>query len=165
MRRLPPSPALGLAALLAAAAPAAAQPAVHSAWGGPDSPGGLFGGDPREADLDRDQRVTRDEFWTWLRAQATGRDLDRSNGLTAQELGIRPIDARRQAWFRAADRDGSGHLSLDEIEFWSGTVFRFHDTNRDHALAPQEVAPRPRRPRPAPASASAPAAAPAATTR
>lgn len=157
MRCLPLLCLLGFAAL---ATPAAAQPAVYNPWGGPDSPGGLFGGDPLDADTDRDQRVTHDEFWTWLRARATGRDLDRSNGLTAQELGIRPTDARRQAWFRAADRDGSGHLSLDEIEFWSGMTFRFHDTDRNHALTPAEVAPRPRRPRPAP-----PAEAPAAPVR
>ena len=149
MRRLPILCLLGLAAL---ATPAAAQPAVYNPWGGPDSPGGLFGGDPLDADTNRDQRVTPDEFWTWLRGRATGRDLDRSNGLSPQELGIKPTDRRGQAWFRAADRDGSGHLSLDEIEFWSGMTFRFHDTNRDNVLTPAEVSPRPRRQRPAAAT-------------
>ncbi len=152
MRRLS---ILCLLCLIGLTPPAGAQPAIYSPWGGPDSPGGIFGGDPLDADTNRDQRVTPDEFWSWLQARVTGRDADRSNGLTAAELGIRPGDARRQAWFRAADRDASGHLSLDEIEFWSGTAFRFHDTNRDNVLTPAEVAPRPRRPRP-----SAPAPAP-----
>jgi hypothetical protein len=157
MRRLPLAPPIALLAMLALAGPAPAQPAVYSPWGGPDSPGGIFGGDPLEADMDRDQRVTPDEFWTWLRGRATGADPDR-DGLTAQELGIRPRDARRQAWFRAADADGNGRLSLDEIELYSGTIFRFHDADRDNALTRPEVAPRqPRANAPAPGPAQGPA--------
>lgn len=129
-----PQTILLLLVLLAGAAPAAAQPAPHSAWGGPDSPGGLFGGDPREADVDGDRRVTHDEFWLWVRGRTERADANRDRSLTPQELGIRPDDRRRQALFRAADADRSGSLSMEELQMFSGYAFRFHDTDRDGAL-------------------------------
>jgi len=146
-----------LALMAAAAAPARAQPAVYSAWGGPDSPGGLFGGDPREADVDGDRRVTHDEFWLWLRGRADQADSNRDQALTRQELGIRPEERRRQAWFRAADTDRNGSLSMEELRMFSGYVFRFHDTDHDGALQPGETR-RPGAP-PRPANATPPAAA------
>jgi hypothetical protein len=62
-------PALALALALGALPMAAAAQGTPgwSPWGGPDSPGGLFGGDPLDADADRDRRLTHDEVWSWLR--------------------------------------------------------------------------------------------------
>lgn len=163
----PPRPAAGAAlptALLALllALPAAAQegrPVPHSAWGGADSPGGLFGGDPREADLDRDQRITQDELWRWVRRRAEQADTDRDSRVTPQELGIGPQDRRRQAWFRAADADRSGHLTMDELQLFSGYAFRFHDTDRNGHLAGPEM--RRAAPRNRPATPAAEPASPA----
>src|SRR4051812_11014556 len=71
-----------------------------SPWGGPDSPGGLFGGDPLEADADRDRAVTHDEVWTWLRRRFDLADHDRSGTLEPAEI---PTHPQAQAGFRAAD--------------------------------------------------------------
>jgi hypothetical protein len=125
-----------------AAVPTAARaqiPAEHSFWGGPDSPGGLFGGDPMDADQDGNRQVSPGEFNAWLRRRVTGAGAGRDGGLAPQELGIRPGDRRRQAWFRAADANGDGRLTQDELESLAGLTFRFHDTNRDGTLQPQEV--------------------------
>src|SRR4051794_31764146 len=60
--------ALALGALLVLPIGAAAQGTPGwSPWGGPDNPGGLFGGDPLDADANQDRRVTHDEVWSWMR--------------------------------------------------------------------------------------------------
>jgi hypothetical protein len=124
-----------LALLVALALPMAAR-AQTSPWGGPDSPGGLFGGDPMDADADRDGRVTHDEVWSWLRQRFDQADRDRDGRLSAQEL---PDRRRGQAAFRAADADRNGHLTPEELQPLLGMWFRARDANGDNALTRPEV--------------------------
>src|SRR4051812_921777 len=96
--------ALTLGALLVLPAAAEAQ---WSPWGGPDSPGGMFGGDPMDADTDHDRSVTHDEVWTWLRRRFDQADQDRTGTLGMQEL---PGRTNAQSTFRAADADRNGQV-------------------------------------------------------
>jgi hypothetical protein len=145
---------LALGAVLLAPVGAAAQGAGAtgtpgwSPWGGPDSPGGLFGGDPMEADADRDRGVTHDEVWTWLRRRFETSDRDRSGTLEPAEL---PGHAKAQAGFRAADADRDGRVTIDELRPLSEGWFRAHDANRDGRLTRQEM-PKRAKPKPPPAA-------------
>ncbi|TCZ61402.1 EF-hand domain-containing protein [Roseicella aquatilis] len=138
--------ALALGALLALPAPASAQFRPDwSPWGGPDSPGGLFGGDPREAVTDPDQGVTHDQVWLWLRGRFEQADRDRSGTITPDEIRGR---ADAQATFRAADADRNGQVTPDELRPLSEQWFRAHDANSDDRLTRQEVKAQKRRPKP-----------------
>ena len=153
------------AGLLALAAPAVATAQVPgwSPWGGPDSPGGLFGGDPAETEGEQNPVVPRtpDRLWGWVGTRLGLRGSppppDDARGVTAADLGTAPGDARRDAWFRAADRNGDGRLSMQELRDHADLVFRFHDSSRDGQLdsaeirrqAPSGTAPAPGAPPPA----------------
>jgi hypothetical protein len=110
--------------------------AQRSPWGGPDSPGGLFGGDPMEADRDRNERVTRDEFWTWLRQRLDRQDRDGDRALSLPEAGS---SRGRADAFRAMDADRNGKITPDELRSASDAWFRSQDLNRDGALTRQEM--------------------------
>lgn len=124
-----------LALVVALALPVAAK-AQGSPWGGPDSPGGLFGGDPMEADTDRDGRATHDEIWTWLRQRLDRADRNRDGRLSPQEL---PNHPRARATFRAADADRNGHVTVEELGPLADMWFRARDANGDGALTRREV--------------------------
>ena len=128
--------ALGLLVMLQAP-PAHAQ---RSPWGGPDSPGGLFGGDPIEADGDHDQRVTHDEIWTWLRQRLDRQDRDGDGALSLSEA---PAPRDRAGAFRMLDADRNGKVTQDELRSSSEAWFRSRDLNRDGALTRQELTHRP----------------------
>ncbi|WP_149539526.1 EF-hand domain-containing protein [Siccirubricoccus phaeus] len=128
-----------LAVALGLALPAAAQ-VPYSPWGGPDSPGGLFGGSPLEVDADRDGRITHDEVWAWLRQGFDRADRNGDGRLSAEEV---PSHRRAQATFRAADADRNGHLTPEELRPLSEMWFRSLDSNGDNLLTGRE---RPRRP-------------------
>jgi len=125
--------ALALMGLMAMPATALAQ---GSPWGGPDSPGGLFGGDPLDADTDRDRSVTHDEVWGWLRQAFNKADRDRSGTLSAAEVPARP---GAQTSFRAADADRNGQMTIEELRPLSESWFRAHDANGDGVLTRREV--------------------------
>lgn len=134
-----PSLLILFAALLAlpSPAPALAQGTPGwSPWGGPDSPGGMFGGNPLEADADRDRNVTHDEVWTWLRQRFDLADRDRSGALERHEIGSH---AGAHATFRAADADRNGRVTFDELRPLSESWFRAHDANQDGVLTRGEV--------------------------
>jgi len=131
-----------LALMVVLALPMAAR-AQRSPWGGPDSPGGLFGGDPMDADTDHDGRVTHDEVWTWLRQRFDRADRDRDGRLSAQEV---PDSRRGQATFRAADADRDGQVTPEELQPLVGMWFRARDTNGDNVLTRREVPRRAVRP-------------------
>jgi Ca2+-binding EF-hand superfamily protein len=99
----------------------------------------LFGGNPLDADRDRDNRVTHDEVWVWTREQFGVIDRDRSGTISANEIGR---DARSQAAFRAADVNRDGFVTMDELRSHSQTVFQVRDSNGDGALTRDEVPPR-----------------------
>ncbi|MCS6891247.1 MAG: hypothetical protein RMK64_07385 [Rhodovarius sp.] len=128
---------LALMALLLATTPALAR----DPWGGPDSPGGLFGGfgDPTRLDRDRDSRITHDEIWSWLLEQFNLIDRNRDGRLGPDEL---PRRALVLPAFRAADADHDNHLTREELRALSESWFRARDVNRDRALSGREV-PRP----------------------
>jgi EF hand len=145
-----------LVAFALAAAPLAAQqqpPPPWSPWGGPDSPGGLFGGDPQEAAGDQDRPINRDEVWSWLMRRFEAADTDRDRAVTPGELKITPLETHRQAWFHRADADRNGRLTPDELQALAGLIVLFHDTDRDGLLHRREIERRPAppdvRPRPA----------------
>ncbi|MBL6079970.1 hypothetical protein JMJ56_18270 [Belnapia sp. T18] len=131
--------ALGFIALLQPAS----LLAQRSPWGGPDSPGGLLGGDPMDADLDRDQRVSHDEVWQWLRQRLGQHDQNRDGAVTLPESGVHPDRAED---FRAMDTDRDGKLTAGELRAGSEAWFRNRDLNRDGALTRQELGPAPSRP-------------------
>ncbi|MCO6417571.1 hypothetical protein JYK14_15585 [Siccirubricoccus sp. KC 17139] len=138
-----------LVVALAWALPAAGQE-QRSPWGGPDSPGGLFGGGlfdgrPAEADTDRDGRLTHDEVWSWLRQRFDQADRNGDGRLSAQEV---PSHRRAQSTFRAADADRNGHVTPEELRPLSEMWFRSLDANGDNALTGREM-PRRRPTRPA----------------
>ena len=116
---------LALGALLAAPVPASAQGGTPgwSPWGGPDSPGGMFGGDPLETDADR----------------------DRSGTLEPTEI---PGHPQAQAGFRTADADRNGRVTIEEMRPLSESWFRAQDADRNGKLTRREV---PKQPKPAPA--------------
>ena len=107
-----------------------------SPWGGPDSPGGMFGGDPLEADADRDRSVSHDEVWAWLRRRFAVADRDRSGALEPGEVRGH-VEA--QATFRAADADRNGRVTIDELLPLSEGWFRAYDLNGDGRLTRKEV--------------------------
>lgn len=139
---------LGLAWVLPGGAAAQGSGAAGtpgwSPWGGPDSPGGMFGGDPLEADTDRDRSVTHDEVWTWLRRRFDHADKDRSGTLEPAEIAPHP---QAQAGFRAADADRNGKVTIEELRPLSEGWFRAHDANRNGKVTRNEV---PKRPPPPP---------------
>ena len=117
--------------------------AQRSPWGGPDSPGGLFGGDPMEADSNHDERVTHDEIWTWLRQRLDRQDRDGDGAMSLPEAGA---SRGRANAFRAMDADRNGKITPDELRSASDAWFRSQDLNRDGALTRQEMPHRPPRP-------------------
>ena len=120
-----------------------------SPWGGPDSPGGMFGGNPLEADADRDRAVTHDEVWTWLRRRFDTADRDRSGTLEPTEI---PNHPQAQAGFRAADADRNGRVTIEELRPLSESWFRAQDADRNGKLTRREVPKQPKpKPKPAPA--------------
>lgn len=137
---------LALSALLLAPGSALAQGGTPgwSPWGGPDSPGGMFGGDPLEADADRDRAVTHDEVWTWLRRRFDLADRDRSGTLEPAEI---PGEPRAQAGFRAADANRDGRVTIEELRPLSEGWFRTHDADGNGRLTRREV---PKRTKPNP---------------
>ena len=139
--------ALGALLLLPQVASAQGGTPGWSPWGGADSPGGMFGGDPLEADADRDRSVTHDEVWTWLRRRFDAADRDRSGTLEPAEV---PAHPRARAAFRAADADRDGRLTVEELRPMSEGWFRAQDADRDGRLTRREV-PRQRKAKPAPA--------------
>jgi hypothetical protein len=145
---------LALGALLVAPGNASAQGGTPgwSPWGGPDSPGGMFGGSPFEADADRDRAVTHDEVWTWLRRRFDTADRDRSGTLEPTEI---PGSPQAQAGFRAADADRNGRVTVEELRPLSEAWFRAQDVDRNGKLTRREV-PKPTKPKPTPAPAPAP---------
>ncbi|MEN0075871.1 MAG: EF-hand domain-containing protein [Paracraurococcus sp.] len=132
-------PALGL--LLAWPALAAAQggPPGWSPWGGPDSPGGMFGGDPSEAIRDPARGVSHDEVWTWLRRRFDLADRDRSGSIEQGEVLTR---AEALALFRAADANRDGKVTPEELKPFSEQWFRAHDSNNDGVLTRREATQR-----------------------
>lgn len=126
-----------LLAGLLLATPALAQ-GSRSPWGGPDSPGGFFGGfgDSGTFDNDRDGRVTHDEVWTWLRGRFQEADRNRDGRLARDEIGAR---MHASPAFRAADTNEDDHLSEEELRALSQAWFRARDRNRDRALTGAEM--------------------------
>jgi hypothetical protein len=116
-----------------------------SPWGGPDSPGGLFGGDPLSAEPHSDQPMHQDAVWAWMQGRFQAADRDRDGRVSMEEMRLSPgsggggTDPARQAWFRAADVNHDGHLSPEELKMFSGMVFRFHDTDGDGKLTRHEI--------------------------
>jgi hypothetical protein len=132
-----PALALALGALLVLPVGATAQGTPGwSPWGGPDSPGGLFGGDPLDADANQDRRVTHDEVWNWMRHRFDQSDRDRSGTLEPGEIAGHP---EAQARFRAADANRDGRVTAEELRPHSEAWFRTHDANGDGHLTRQEV--------------------------
>ena len=151
-QRLSATVLIGLLAL-AVPAPAQERPGATSTgtpgwspWGGPDSPGGLFGGDPLEADADRDRGVTHDEVWSWLRRRFDQADRDRSGTIEPAEI---PAHPQAQAAFRAADADRNGKLTPEELRPMSEGWFRAHDRDANGTLTRREVPPAKHPPKPA----------------
>ena len=141
---------LALGALLVAPGSASAQRGMPgwSPWGGPDSPGGMFGGNPLEADADRDRAVTHDEVWTWLRRRFQTADRDRSGTLEPTEI---PGSPQAQASFRAADADRNGRVTIEELRPLSESWFRAQDADRNGKLTRREAPKQPKpKPKPAP---------------
>jgi hypothetical protein len=129
--------ALAFGALLMLPIGAAAQGTPGwSPWGGPDSPGGLFGGDPLEADSNQDRRVNHDEIWSWMRRRFDQSDRDRSGTLEPGEIATHP---NAQASFRAADANRDGKVTAEELRPHSEAWFRTHDANGDGHLTRREV--------------------------
>lgn len=117
-----------------------------SPWGGPDSPGGMFGGDPQEVIRGSSRGATHDEVWSWLRGRFDRADRDRNGALTPDEIRGH---ADAQATFRAADADRNGQVTAEELQPLSESWFRAHDANRDGRVTSREVQgqrPRPQRP-------------------
>ncbi|WP_158292472.1 EF-hand domain-containing protein [Paracraurococcus ruber] len=135
-------------ALLTLAAEARAQPDSRSwaPWGGADSPGGLFGGDPAEVAPRGDAGVTHDQVWQWLRGRFDQADRDRSGSLTPDEIRAHP---QARATFRAADADRNGRVTLEELRPLSEQWFRAHDANGDNQLTRREMPARQRAAKPA----------------
>jgi len=138
---------LAIAASLAAPVPASAQNRPDwSPWGGPDSPGGMFGGNPLDADADRDRNVTHDEVWAWLRRRFDRADRDRSGTVEPREIRSH---AEARATFRAADADRNGRVTVEELLPLSENWFRALDMNGDGVLTlgelPQRRASQPTR--------------------
>lgn len=128
---------LALGALLALPGPALAQSRPDwSPWGGPDSPGGMFGGDPMETATDPVRGLTHDQVWVWLRRQFDLADRDRSGTLTPDEIRGH---AEAQAAFRAADADRNGQVTVEELQPLSERWFRAHDTDRNGVLTRREI--------------------------
>jgi hypothetical protein len=114
-----------------------------SPWGGPDSPGGMFGGNPLDADANRDRAVTHDEVWTWLRRRFDLADQDRSGTLEPHEV---PAQRDAQAAFRAADADRNGKVTIEELRPLSEGWFRAQDADRNGKLTRREVPKPPPKP-------------------
>lgn len=137
-----------------------------SPWGGPDSPGGLFGGDPLSVEPHADQPMHPDQVWTWMFNRFQASDQNRDGRVSMDEMKLShagspadtAADRSREAWFRAADMNHDGHLSPEELKMFSGVVFRFHDADADGKLARHEIR---RQARPAPAVAAPSPATPA----
>lgn len=128
------------AALLAGiAATASAQGPARSPWGGPDSPGGLLGGDPREVMPDAAWPMRHDAVWQFLLRRFDQLDADRDRVLTRQELGIPRGDIDRNFLFRQFDRDRNGGLTPDEMAPLAGRIIDMHDRNGDRMLQQREM--------------------------
>lgn len=160
---------LGAGALGATALPALAQEGMRR------------GGDEifRQADADRDGRVTAEEGWAALSARFAAADADKDGGVTWEEfrnyvraeMGRRgdrsgppagrgaAMEERGQGFFRALDADRDGKVTLAELRPFGEAMFRARDTNGDNALSREEVRPhraRPERREPRPAAPAQP---------
>ena len=143
-------------ALTVLALPALAQqsPAPEAGRHGPPAMR-LF----QEADTSRDGRVTEAEAMDLLATRFAQADADRSGGVSRAELGdflrsqfrlrhanATPSDtappraqARLDGFFRAADANGDGQVTLEELRPLALAAFRAADRNGDGALEPQEL--------------------------
>ncbi|WP_338661908.1 EF-hand domain-containing protein [Pararoseomonas sp. SCSIO 73927] len=146
--------ALGIGAL---AGPALAQPAAPPAPPAQAVPMGP-GAERmlREADANRDGRVTEAEAWDALTARFAAADANKDGGLTWEELrgyvvaemparrGMTParqerMEARGGAMFRAVDADRDGRVTTTELRPFAEAMFRSRDRNGDTALTRDEL--------------------------
>jgi Ca2+-binding EF-hand superfamily protein len=165
--------ALGLfgAALAATSLPAMAQPGPD---GGPRrGPDRMQSRIFQQADADHDGRVTEAEAMAYADARLADADADKNGGVTPEELGTylraqmaahRPSPAsgreRRQPppqaqramhnrmamFFRVADANRDGSVTLEELRPVAAALFRAADASGDSVLVLEELRHGPQRP-------------------
>ncbi len=126
MRSLPLLLAAAAVALSAVAAPANAHRGLH-----------MF----RQADADKDGKVTRAEFDAARNARFAGIDANKDGALEVSELRAwkRTWPARaRDARFKALDADGDGKIGVEEFVAKRKAQFGGIDTDKDGAIGKAE---------------------------
>lgn len=126
MRTLPLLLAAAAVGLSAVAAPAAAHRGLH-----------LF----RQADADKDGKVTRAEFAAARNARFAGIDTDKDGVLEVSELRAwkRSWPSRvRDARFKALDADGDGRIGAEEFVAQRKAAFAGIDSDKDGAVGKAE---------------------------
>ena len=128
MRSLPLLLAAAAVGLTAAAAPADAHRGLR-----------MF----RQADADKDGKVTRAEFDAARNARFAGIDTDKDGTLEVSELRAwkRTLPSRiRDARFKALDADGDGSIGGEEYVAQRKAAFAGIDANKDGAVDKAEFA-------------------------
>ena len=153
-------------ALLGATFAASALPALAQPAPAPPGPRGIEARLFQQADANQDRRVTEDEAMAFLAARFAEADTSRDGALTPEELqtylraqwqAMRPGPAagndprpvpppvqramteRQDRFFRMADANRDGRLTMDEMRPLAAMYFRAADRNGDGALEMTEL--------------------------